>query len=332
MNQRLQESNQHLEETNQRLQNLETKQEAIAADAAPLKEVTPAVKVIEARQEDFMADFTSILEDPKISLLLNNDAVQRHKERKDARATAVSQRTFDITEILEVILLNLPMRDLLLTQRVSRGFHSVIQGSLKIRQALYLEPVKACEADGKSIAPVVNPLLYRPHKLQQGANKSALVVFAEDGHPSIVRVRGLFTPDTARKTHNDESSSTVKDYLVEVEALGIIERSAFGIAEVDAQTPCYAKGSWQRMLASQPPCVVRCFKAPPSIVQRTLYWETVSGKIGDIWYKKSYAETDPKTILEYMKMSPRSMVQYGYDLGTDSTQDIGRTPLNVTGK
>jgi hypothetical protein len=45
-----------------------------------------------------------------------------------------------IPELLEEILLNLPLRRLLLSQRVDKNFKDVIHGSFRIRKALWLEP------------------------------------------------------------------------------------------------------------------------------------------------------------------------------------------------
>ncbi|KAK5124557.1 hypothetical protein LTR85_001774 [Meristemomyces frigidus] len=44
------------------------------------------------------------------------------------------------TELLELILLRLPMQDLLLAEAVSHKWQGVIQGSTKIQQALFLVP------------------------------------------------------------------------------------------------------------------------------------------------------------------------------------------------
>lgn len=47
----------------------------------------------------------------------------------------------DIPELLENILLNLPIRDLLLAQRVNKTFQATILGSSKLQQALFLKPL-----------------------------------------------------------------------------------------------------------------------------------------------------------------------------------------------
>lgn len=47
---------------------------------------------------------------------------------------------FYTTEILELILLNLPMRDLLLSQRVTPKWRNVIKANKKLQQTLFFEP------------------------------------------------------------------------------------------------------------------------------------------------------------------------------------------------
>ena len=49
---------------------------------------------------------------------------------------------FETTELLESILFQLPTRDLLLGQRVSKRWQAVIGISRKLQRALFLEPVK----------------------------------------------------------------------------------------------------------------------------------------------------------------------------------------------
>lgn len=53
---------------------------------------------------------------------------------------AVTQ-VFNTTELLENILLFLDLRTLLLSKRVSRHFRNTMNGSIKIRKALFLEPL-----------------------------------------------------------------------------------------------------------------------------------------------------------------------------------------------
>ncbi|KAK4888327.1 hypothetical protein LTR27_012778 [Elasticomyces elasticus] len=58
-----------------------------------------------------------------------------------ARAAAIpAAKVLGTYELLEMILLHLPLRQLLLCQRVGRAFKAVVDRSASIRQALFLEP------------------------------------------------------------------------------------------------------------------------------------------------------------------------------------------------
>lgn len=50
------------------------------------------------------------------------------------------EQVFRLPEILEIILLHLPQRDLLLSQRVCRSFRRTIQGSIRLQRALFFAP------------------------------------------------------------------------------------------------------------------------------------------------------------------------------------------------
>ncbi|KAK5696386.1 hypothetical protein LTR17_024262, partial [Elasticomyces elasticus] len=51
-----------------------------------------------------------------------------------------STATFDTVELLENIILFLPLRRILQVQRVSKQWQNTVQGSVKTRRALFLEP------------------------------------------------------------------------------------------------------------------------------------------------------------------------------------------------
>lgn len=62
-------------------------------------------------------------------------------EHFESHATAPpANEVFHLTELLEIILLSLPQKDLLLSQRVSRSFRHTVQGSVRLQRALFLEP------------------------------------------------------------------------------------------------------------------------------------------------------------------------------------------------
>jgi hypothetical protein len=51
------------------------------------------------------------------------------------------KRLLGQAETMELILLNLPMRDLLLSTKVCRAFRNVIRGSMRLQRALFFKPV-----------------------------------------------------------------------------------------------------------------------------------------------------------------------------------------------
>lgn len=51
-----------------------------------------------------------------------------------------SAQAFDTAELLEMILLSLPMRDLLFAQAVCRQWNELIGWSVKLQQALFIRP------------------------------------------------------------------------------------------------------------------------------------------------------------------------------------------------
>lgn len=70
-------------------------------------------------------------------------------------------KVFDIAELLEMVLFNLPMVDLLRSQRVNKQFKSMIDGSEKLQRALFFLPAPRQVSNEQSISVPIkpNPLL-----------------------------------------------------------------------------------------------------------------------------------------------------------------------------
>jgi hypothetical protein len=51
------------------------------------------------------------------------------------------EQVSDTVELIEMILLKLPARDILLAQRVSKQWQAVIKSSTKLQQALFFQPI-----------------------------------------------------------------------------------------------------------------------------------------------------------------------------------------------
>lgn len=58
------------------------------------------------------------------------------------RIVMAQEAVLATTELLEAILLALPPRDILLVQRVSKRFETVVKQSTTLQCALFLQPVK----------------------------------------------------------------------------------------------------------------------------------------------------------------------------------------------
>jgi hypothetical protein len=147
-------------------------------------------------------------------------------------ALSPGERLVGTTELLEHILLYLPLRELLFANRVAKRFALVTKGSQKIRQALYFEPLPP---DGRSIqsrhsdisAPLVvpNPLLVTQflddndcHHIYQGYKHkfwalqgSFMNAFRLLQSPKSASWRGMYLFQPLDLTLRIRSSSTSKD-------------------------------------------------------------------------------------------------------------------------
>lgn len=86
----------------------------------------------------------------KLNLRISSTSLRVHKSLPppQPRSTSITIRSptimaakvLDTYELLKDVLLHLPLRQLLLAQRVNKRFHGVIQDSRNIKRALFLEP------------------------------------------------------------------------------------------------------------------------------------------------------------------------------------------------
>ena len=93
-----------------------------------------------------------------------------HRESEcfnEAQPLPASRKVVDITELLENILLYLPLRTLLCSERVSKQFQDVIKGSPNIRQALFVEPLSKPTHAQQAIMATYSPrIVYDPVEQQ----------------------------------------------------------------------------------------------------------------------------------------------------------------------
>ncbi|KAK4546765.1 hypothetical protein LTR36_001497 [Oleoguttula mirabilis] len=78
-----------------------------------------------------------------------------------ASIATAGERLTSTVELLEQVLLQLPLRDIFLAQRVNKYFASVIKTSIHIQRTLFLTPEPPSSHDTSS-GVRVNPLLYDP--------------------------------------------------------------------------------------------------------------------------------------------------------------------------
>jgi hypothetical protein len=140
--------------------------------------------------------------------------------------TSSRARVFAIPELVELILLQLPLRDLLLASRISKGFHATITTSPVIQSALFFRP--ACSIKAKhpldTRARSINPLL-----------QTAFPGFLSEAPPVIQTEIGN---DPSGLKFNEGPSTVL--YL----------RSAWTLRP---EAFARKEASWRRMLVCQPP-------------------------------------------------------------------------------
>lgn len=207
-------------------------------------------------------------------------------------------RVLAITELLEQILLELPMRDLLLAQRVDQFWKHTIDGSPRIQRALYFEPVPPSRPDGlMHTTPTVNPLLHgppahleikgRPPKVCQ---RSVPVVYFDHGRfgkgLSAIQIVPGFKSQPWPRDGGEDADRGFSTFHVRVHLTAINETSRLrkGPESIDRTTKCFAEGSWRRMFLTQPLCSIYCTATP-------YFSGTCNNKpcrMREIWEAKAY--------------------------------------------
>ncbi|OJD40525.1 f-box domain protein [Diplodia corticola] len=135
-------------------------------------------------------------------------------------------------ELLELVLSKLPMRDLLLAQRVCKGFNTAIASSPTLQQALFFRPLPATAAPPPSSASV--KLLHSPDDTPttEAWERNPLLALA-------------FWPWFDRSTPRSRFSAPFWD------------PETFETLPLAAETTRFAflrsEASWRRMLVTQPP-------------------------------------------------------------------------------
>ena len=96
-------------------------------------QITALLKQLQAGQESILAN--------QAKLMARLDSLEANDQAPSKISTSTAcHRVINTTELLEEILINLPVQDLLLSQRVSKYFKAVIDGSMIPQRALFFLP------------------------------------------------------------------------------------------------------------------------------------------------------------------------------------------------
>ncbi|OMP82629.1 hypothetical protein BK809_0006939 [Diplodia seriata] len=144
---------------------------------------------------------------------------------------AKREKVLQTTELLELILAALPIKDLLLAQRVCRRFASLIQTSTALQQALFFLPLPASSTRAPATTPAL-PLRSYP--------SGALVTETWERNPLLA---SAFPPWFDRQAPGSIYSPP------------FYHPAAFETLPLNAARDAYLRpeASWRRMLVTQPP-------------------------------------------------------------------------------
>ena len=149
-----------------------------------------------------------------------------------------TDKALGIPELFEAILLELPAKDLLLVQRVSKMWHELILESPKIQEALFFK-VRPISSLAAAQQPVINPLLQQMLKPHRGGARS----YGE----RVLGVRVQSATGSEKCRHCDDATCQSDFYIyIDLDGTGPPARGTE-----------LRSGSWREMYVSNPPCPVR---------------------------------------------------------------------------
>ncbi|KAK6436967.1 hypothetical protein LTR95_006835 [Oleoguttula sp. CCFEE 5521] len=135
---------------------------------------------------------------------------------------SAASQVFGLYELLENILHHSEMRDVLLHQRISKTFKSIIDGSSSLQEKLFFKPTRFTDAKGHEVEPVPNVLLL----------------------DTFLARHSIISNASASNDGMEELSAPVKRHQI------IVFQEIWRKCRVSQRKP---KGSWARMLLLQPP-------------------------------------------------------------------------------
>lgn len=235
-----------------------------------------------------------VVKNSNISHELTSLAARHEKDKDDlarkfeALSLAVNyppgKRLASIPELLEMVLVHLPMKTLLLAQRDNRQFKGVIDNSKQLQRELFFLPAPIAS---RPQTPIRNPLLlfgtYAPSLPVFFVNKRRVCSFEVKGFDCVPRI-------------NHDYKGVMPGPTAMVEYKNVCDRRG-PLNSHSATTKCYTNGSWRRMYVSQPPTTIAWIA--DAGLRRGVIEKAVT--CGELWGSEADPEMDPMTIEEYSK-------------------------------
>lgn len=240
---------------------------------------------IERHHQNLADNLATLITDTNVARLLQHETVCKLHARHSEKKVPAYERVLATTEMLELTLFNLPMRDLLLAQRVSKRFKDVIDTSPTLQRALFFEPTPAFTPMEKGV-PAPNPLLVQDWRC------SGPAIFSKDGTPFVVKVEG----DTHGMWPFQGTNPHIAIHLIDITTPenkshlhGIATSETDCIPSLDKR--CFPICSWRRMLVMQPPCDVRLMNMSMLKFGRVRIVGVAAAKrIVELWQPDCYKE------------------------------------------
>jgi hypothetical protein len=220
---------------------------------------------------------------------VSHNTVESQEPEQEQEAPTAAHQVLHLPELLELILLYLPQKDLLLSQRVCRSFRYTIEGSLRLQRALFFSPnwnlegraFDAYSANNRPGQKPENNRLLRRAFL--GCYPTVTLVIVNDSptpHESAIGRRGSerWSWDVCISFPADKKLPDCKPSVL------------------------YPEASWRRMFLSQPPCqnlhLVRRWQrnSKPALVRDngiTMgdFYQACTGTTKECWHE-SYISSD----------------------------------------
>lgn len=198
---------------------------------------------------------TGALDDTPSVVTKPEACANSHHEMIDGEVPPSTQ-VLSVYELLELILLELPERDLLLAQRVCSSFKSVIEKSEPIQQRLFFRP--QLQSPGEQV-PRINDLLlesriFRERLIMAIPGANILHVLLDPSAATKPTHLFLKAKEVVRTARSD-STHPWADYHIQLNfRIGrYCSTWPFTKSCKVCNSPPLRDGSWQRMFMSQPP-------------------------------------------------------------------------------